>query len=220
MKKILLYCYIAILLYGVTVNVYGQEQKDIEILKEKIANKVSELRKENNKAISGRVFETETGFLKIKIQRQEEYLIKLDDALTKYYTIAGNEAKEIKKENISKNDYIIVNGVIHDKTVDANSVFIDEEYLVDSGKISQVDKDNYLLKVVTSSKEEFNLEIETSTKQMILNIKTLEVERTGFSKIKEGDTVHFVVKKTSETSKDNRYSTIKILIIPQEYFIK
>ena len=209
------------------VGVYGQvatkptvEQKDIEILKEKVASKVSELRKENNKAISGRIFEAESDFFKIKMQKQEEYLVKLDEALTKYYTISGNQAKEIKKEDINKNDYIIVSGVIHDKTVDANSLFVDEEYLVDSGKISQVNKDSYSLKVVTSSKEEFNLDIETLTKQTILNIKSLEVERTGFSKIKEGDTVNFVVKKTTEVNKDNHYSVIKILIIPQEYFIK
>ncbi|PIP15078.1 hypothetical protein COW98_01740 [Candidatus Roizmanbacteria bacterium CG22_combo_CG10-13_8_21_14_all_35_9] len=237
MNKLLLYCYIVILLLTTAFVVNGQtetvvptatssvtlpvaEQKDIKILKEKVANKVSELRKENNKAISGRIFETETGFFKIKTQKQEEYLVKLDDALTKYYRISGNQAKEVKKEDINKNDYIIINGVVHDKTVDANSIFIDEEYLVNSGKISQVNKDSYSLKVTTSSKEEFNLDIETSTKQMILNIKTLEIETTGFSKFKEGDTVHFVVKKTGETNKDNHYSVIKILIIPQEYFIK
>ncbi|MDO9027431.1 MAG: hypothetical protein Q7U68_01010, partial [Candidatus Roizmanbacteria bacterium] len=64
------------------------------------------------------------------------------------------------------------------------------------------------------------------TKQFIVNIKTLEIERVGFSKIKEGDTVHFVVKKTGNPLRqladggNNNYSAIKILIIPQEYFIK
>lgn len=53
----------------------------------------------------------------------------------------------------------------------------------------------------------------------MVNIKTLDLERVGFSKVKEGDTVHFVVKKTGE-EKNNSYSAIKILIIPQEYFIK
>ena len=37
--------------------------------------------------------------------------------------------------------------------------------------------------------------------------------------IKEGDTIHFVVKKTG-TEKNNTYTAVKILIIPQEYFMK
>jgi hypothetical protein len=46
------------------------------------------------------------------------------------------------------------------------------------------------------------------------------MEKSGFSKIKEGDTVHFVVKKTGEEKELNRYSAQKILVIPQEFFIK
>ncbi|EKE14431.1 MAG: hypothetical protein ACD_12C00509G0001 [uncultured bacterium] len=53
----------------------------------------------------------------------------------------------------------------------------------------------------------------------MINIKTLLKETIGFSKLKEGDTVHFVVKKTG-TEKNNEYSAYKILVIPQEYFIK
>jgi hypothetical protein len=54
----------------------------------------------------------------------------------------------------------------------------------------------------------------------MLNSKTGEIEKTGFSKIKEADVIHFVVKKSSEEKEKNRYPTSKILIIPQEYFVK
>ena len=45
------------------------------------------------------------------------------------------------------------------------------------------------------------------------------MERIGFSKIKEGDSVHFVFKISGD-EKNNEYSADKILVIPQEYFIK
>ncbi|MCX6730950.1 MAG: hypothetical protein NTZ55_03815 [Candidatus Roizmanbacteria bacterium] len=53
----------------------------------------------------------------------------------------------------------------------------------------------------------------------MLNAKTKEIESSGFSKIKEGDSVHFVVSKTNPgTGKEkNRYDAVRILMIPQEF---
>ncbi|EKE14390.1 MAG: hypothetical protein ACD_12C00530G0001 [uncultured bacterium] len=106
-----------------------------------------------------------------------------------------------------------------DNIITANVVLIDENFLVDSGKITEINKESYNIKVLTSDKNTYSLDIETGTKQYMVNIKTLLRETIGFSKLKEGDTVHFVVKKTGK-EKNNNYSAVKILIIPQEYFIK
>ena len=192
--------------------------KDIQQLKDKIANKVSEIRKKNNKAISGFVLSNDGNKMKIN-NNGEENQVKFDDTLTKYFKITGAQKKEIKANDIAKNDYAIVSGIVADNIITANVVLIDENFLVDSGKITEINKDNYNIKVLTSDKNTYSLDFETNTKQFMVNIKTLDLERVGFSKVKEGDTVHFVVKKTGE-EKNNSYSAIKILIIPQEYFIK
>jgi hypothetical protein len=226
MKKILirliiLFIAVSILLFSSNF-VLGQEatgESAIDVLKEKVADKVEEIRRKNNKAISGFVVSNVNSVIKITTNEKEEYQIKLDNDLTKYFQISGATKKEIKSENVAKDDYIIVTGVITDKTVSANAVFIDEKFLVLTGRVSQVDKDNFSLKVVTTAKEEISLDIETATKQSIINIETTEIETNGFSKIKEGDTAHFVVKTTPDV-KDNTYTAEKILIIPQEYFIK
>jgi len=105
-------------------------------------------------------------------------------------------------------------------TITANEIYVDEKYLAKVGRVTEIDSVNYTLKLMTPEKENYNLDIESSTKQSILNIKTLDVEKSGFSKIKEGDMIHFVVKKTAYEQKDNSYSAIKILTIPQEFFIK
>jgi len=232
MKKTILFVYLVICLFGyLTLNVVAQTpsasasssptvvvDKNIQQLKDKIANKVSEIRKKNNKAISGFVLSNDGNKMIIN-NNGEENQVKFDDTLTKYFKITGAQKKEIKANDVKKNDYAIVSGVMADNIITANVVLIDENFLVDSGKIIEVNKDSFNIKVSTSDKTIYSLDVETNTKQFMLNIKLLEMEKVGFSKIKEGDTVHFVVKKTGE-EKNNNYSAIKILIIPQEYFIK
>lgn len=232
MKKTLLFVYLFIWLFGyLTMNVMAQTitltpspaptgaiDKDIENLKEKIANKVLEIRKKNNKAVSGFVVSNDGSQMKID-NNGEQNLVKFDETLTKYFQVVGTQKKEIRADDIEKNDYVIVSGVVVDNVITANVVLIDENLLVDSGKITVVDSDNFNIQVLTSDKKTYSLDIETNTKQSIINIKTLEMEQIGFSKLKEGDTVHFVVKDTNE-EKNNHYSALKILVIPQEYFIK
>lgn len=195
------------------------EESAIEKLKEKVANKVIEIRKKSNKALSGTITSKNTSSLKIKTNDDAEYEVKLDDALTKYFKILGTKKQEIKSDDIEKDDYVIVTGVVADKSITANTVFVDERFLVMSGKISQVDKENFSLRIVTTAKEEIDLDVENTTKQSMLNIKTNETEASGFSKIREGDTIHFVVSRPLE-SKEKSYSAKKILIVPQEYFLK
>ncbi len=233
-KKLFNYLTISLLVFILARSVIGQtatssptvkptatatDESAIQGLKNKIADKVAEIRKNNNRAVAGRVLSTSATSIKIKTEDQGDFEIKPDETLTKYYQITGAQQKEIKNEDIQKDDYIIVTGVISEKTITANSIFVDQQYLVASGKITEVDKDNYIVKVLTPDKTVYNLSIETFTKQQIVNIKTLEAESIGFSKIIAGDSIHFTVKiKGGE--KNNEYSAEKILIVPQEYFIK
>jgi len=196
----------------------GSLDKDTQVFKDKIVSAVNEQYKKDRKALSG--FVTDTKTLTFKTDAGDSYQIKVDDVLTKFFQITGATKKEIKQSQIETGDYIIVTGPVVDKTISANFVYVDSKYLVKNGKITEVDKEAYSIKVTTAEKDNFALDIESSTKQQILNIKTLEVEKVGFSKIKEGDTIHFVVIKTGQEKEANRFPAEKILIIPQEYFIK
>lgn len=232
MKNIILFGYLVIWLFGyLTINVAAQTpsvtasasptvvvDKDIQQLKDRIANKVSKIRKENNKAMSGFVFNIDEKTMRIN-NGENVNQVKFDDALTKVFKILGTTKKEIKTSSIEKNDYAVVSGVVVDNVITANIVLIDENFLVDSGKITEINKDSNNIKVLTSDKNTYNLDIDIKTKQYLINIKTLARETIGFSKLKEGDMAHFVVKKIGD-KKDNNYSAVKILIVPQEYFIK
>lgn len=197
------------------------EDKEIQDFKEKVATKVAELREKNNRAISGFVTRVSGLSLTIKDENDVEYEVKPDEALAKYYQVVGNQRKEIKFNDIAKDTFIIAMGVLSDKVMNANTVYVDEMFLVKAGKITEVDNSNFALKVLSSDKDNYTLEIETTTRQDMINAKTLEVERAGFSKIKAGDTIHFVVKKTENPpAGGNTFTAIKVLIIPQEYFMK
>jgi len=192
-------------------------EKEVEIFKEKIASKVAELRQENKQMISGRIIEIKKGEIEIKDNNEKKKIISVDDLLTKYYSIKNNQKKEINFSDLKKDDYILVSGIINDRGINADVIFVEEKYIIDFGKLVEINRREYLLKVVTLTNETISLDIETFTKQWLLNIKSLELERTGFSKIKEGDMIHFVIK--DKKNENNRFSAQKILIIPQEYFL-
>jgi len=197
------------------------EDKDVKDLKERLANKVAEIRKKDQKAISGFSI-LKDGAIFIKDTRDDlQYKVEIDGSLTKLYQILGATKREVKSEDIKKDMYLIVTGPVIDKTINANYVFIDESFIVQAGKVTEVNSTDYYITLTGYDKEQYSIDIESATKQNMLNIKTLEIEKTGFSKIKEGDTVHFVAKKDNVSpSSDTRLAATKILIIPQEYFIK
>lgn len=194
--------------------------KQIQNLKDKIANKVAEMRKKDERAISGVISEIKDGIINFQTLDDQSLNVKTDDSLTKIYLITGSVKKEQQLSDLKKDDYIIVTGPILDKTISANFIYQDEQYLVKTGKITEVNKTDYYLKVLSSGKDNYTLDFETYTKTSILNSKTGEIEKIGFSKIKEGDIIHFVIKKNSEEKEKNRFPASKILIIPQEYFVK
>lgn len=194
-------------------------QQEIDTIKEKIATKVAELREQNNKAVGGTITKISDNLITIKTTNDVDYLVKLDDSLTKVYQVSTGQKKEIKAADLKTGMYIIATGVINDKTIDANFVYQDDLFLVYTGKISEVNADDFYIKVVSTDKDTYTLDVESFTKMDLLNIKTLQPERVGFSKLKEGDTVHFVIKKSAESkTESNRYPAQKILVIPQEFF--
>jgi len=194
--------------------------KDIQNLKNKLVDKVAEIQGKEQKAIAGTINKVSSGNLSIKTSDDEGYDVKIDSDLTKIYKIAGMTTKELKSEDLIKDSFVIVTGPLIDKTVNANNIYLDEQYFVKSGKVTEINRNDYYLKVTTTDKDNLTLDIETFTKMQLVNIKTLEMEKSGFSKLKEGDTIQFVYKKTGDEKEVNRYAAQKFLIIPQEYFMK
>jgi DNA-binding transcriptional regulator WhiA len=150
---------------------------------------------------------------------EKKYSIKIDDTLTAIYRIVGTAKKEIKKADLKTGDYVIVTGLMLNDTLEAMEIYIDEQFIVRTASVTELSKTDFYLKVITHDKDEYILDIQSATRQFMLNTKTREIEKSGFSKIKEGDTVHFVVSKTNPgaAKEKNRYDAVRIFVIPQEF---
>ncbi len=196
-------------------------KEEVQKLKDKVATKVAQLRKEKQDLTTGIITEIKENVVMIKNHEDEKFQVKIDEALTKYYQINENIKKEINLDDFKKDDYIIVTGPMTDTSINANAIYKDTPYQLQSGIITEKNKQKYYLQITTFNKDKYIIDIERTTKQSMVDTKTLKITKTGFSKIKEGDTVHFVFKNESvkkETGENNRFTAKEILIIPQEYF--
>jgi len=196
--------------------------KGAKQLIEKLATKVEETRKRDQKAYVGLITKIDNSSMTISSingEDEKKYAIKIDDTLTAIYKIVGASKKELKKADLTVGDYVIVTGQMLNDTLEANEIYIDEQFMVRTAKITELSKTDYYLKVITYDKDEYTLDIQSSTRQFMLNGKTKEIEKSGFSVIKEGDTVHFVVSKTNPGAgkEKNRYDAVRILVVPQEF---
>lgn len=197
----------------------NSELEEIQNFKEKLASKVAELQKKEDKALSGFLMQKKDKSLVVETTENEQFSVELDDLLTKYFQVNVSALKEITLDDFEVSDYIIITGPINGKVITANNIYKDENFTSGSGIVSDAGQGDLALKVITLENESLTIDIESATKSKILNIKTLELENLGFSKIKTGDVIHFFYKKVSNEDKKS-YSATKILIIPQEYFSK
>jgi len=203
-----------------TETISGTVDAEVQDLKDKVAEKVEELKGKNKKAVSGIVQEVGDNSIVILNGEKNKVEIDVDDTLTSFYDIVGTKIKEGTFGDIKKGTYIFVTGPAIGETVTANEIYTDTQYLVMSGKIVEVDADAFTVKIVTIDKSDYTLDIEKTTKQNLLDIKTFETNSIGFSKLKEGDSVHVVVKGDPENPDSDRFTAVKLLIIPNEYFLQ
>lgn len=231
MKKYLNFIVVIFILFVFSIQYVGAQsasnssttssnEKDVQNLKEKIAQKVEEIIKKDEKAYAGFITLIKDKSIKIKNIEGEEKNIEVDDVLTKYFLITGqDEKKDIKFSELKKGDYTIVTGPVDEKKVSANFIYKDTTYELGSGKVIEIDSTNSTIRTTTLEKNNYLLTLERSTSQQIINIKTLGLEKLSFSKIKVGDSVHFVAKREND-QKLKQFTATKILLIPQEYFEK
>lgn len=192
---------------------------DVQQLKDKIATKVAELRKESKTVLSGNVTTNDSTTITIEGQDGKTHKITYDETVTKLQSVIKKTPLDIKITDVKKGDYIIAAGLQIEDTLTATVIYVDQQYLVLSGKVSDVNKTDFEITIVTSDKDTLILDIESATKQSILNSKSSEIERSGFSKIHIGDTIHFAIIKPKDSNTTNSMAQ-RLLIIPQEYFVK
>lgn len=198
------------------------DQQAVLKLKEKIATKVAELRKKKKDITTGFITKIDQeSFTITDPEQRKNYQVNIDESLTEVYRILTDQVKEGELKDFKEGDYVLVAGPIADNKINANAIYKDTPFQVKSGVVTEVNKEQFFLRITTLENDQYIIDIEKNTKRLFLDIDSLKLKKIGFSKIKAGDTIHFVFKYSKpEKEAKSRYSASKILIIPQEYFDK
>lgn len=191
-------------------------EKNAQLLKDKIATKVAELTKKNNTVIAGEIKTILDESFEITLSDKSVRKVTTDDLLTVYKSVDRGSTKALKRADLTKGDYVIIFGTTLEGEISANTIYKQTRYDVLDGQIITVNKTDFSIDVVTTEKEEYTLDIEKTTSQLLTDPKTFITEKAGFSKLKAGDRIHFVVAHYDKRPK--RSTAVRILIIPQEYF--
>lgn len=187
----------------------------IKNLKEKIENKVNEINKTNKSVITGLFSSVEGKVIKIKTSSDKTFDVTLDDTITQFFSSDLEGAESIDSSDLSEGDYLVITGPTIDEEISANKIYQQTQYSVLQGQIIEVDKANFNLTIVTSDKDEMVVDIEDETVQIIMDSKTTEVTKAGFSKFKIGDNIHVAGTLSAD---EKTITAIRTLVIPQEYF--
>jgi len=194
-------------------------EKEVDKLKDKIAEQVEELNV-NNKAIAGMIQDIVGNSIFIINNDGQRVEASVDETLTSYYEVSGTQLKELKAEDFEIDEYVFVTGPEIGETITANAVYKDTPYRVFSGKIVEVNEDDFTVRIAAIDKSTYVLDVETGTDVLLMDIDTLETTKIGFSKLKEGDAVHAVIELDPAAPEKTQYPAEKLLIIPNEYFIQ
>ena len=194
-------------------------EKEVDKLKDKIAEQVEELNV-NNKAIAGMIQDIVGDSIFIINNDGQRVEASVDETLTSYYEVSGTQLKELKAEDFEIDEYVFVTGPEIGETITANAVYKDTPYRVFSGKIVEVNEDDFTVRIAAIDKSTYVLDVETGTDVLLMDIDTLETTKIGFSKLKEGDAVHAVIELDPAAPEKTQYPAEKLLVIPNEYFIQ
>lgn len=184
--------------------------KQIQILKEKIATKVAEIREKEKRAYSGVVKTIDQSAIIISKNGIDKTASLSEDTL--FYNLTKDGKTEIAGKSIKVGSFISVFGY----TSEGNSqmavkyIFSQTSPILIIGKIADMDKENYTLTVRERQGNQL-VDIETYTKNFVFT-KERGKQKIGFSKLKIGDTVHVV--GTANIKEANRVTAGSLLVLP------
>lgn len=185
--------------------------KKIELLKEKIATKVAELRKMEKGGVFGEVKSVNETSIAITSKSKELNVSYAED--TVFFNMTDGvksdplDSKQAKK--LKPGEYIAALGYFDStgSSLSTKYIYIYKPRVRITGKIADKDTSNYTISVKGLTGNTL-VDIETYTKIYTYS-KKAGLVKGGFTKLKENDIVHIFA--TANPKEDNRYSGSKII---------
>ena len=184
--------------------------KKIEILKEKIATKVAEIRAKEKRGAVGTIKTINPNSILVKTSKDEITMVYADDTTVFELKDTGKADFSIKK--LKEGDLVAVLGYLNDpqsSIITAKYIYREQIKTRSTGKIADIDKANFTI-TLAEPKGNTIIDIETYTKISSYS-REKGLVKTGFSKLKVGDLVHVV--GTANAKEENRISALRIISI-------
>jgi len=173
---------------GNTNSIDGLDQQ-INNLKERIASRVAQLNLVEKRGIIGTISDVQATQLSVTDIQNNTRFIDVDE-LTKFSSLDG---KTIGISDLTKGTTIGILGLYNKESQRILARFISVMTFptLISGAITQIDKDNYEIRVSTADKNDFLVEVDSVTKTYVY-AKDSGLTKSGFSKMQQAERI-FVV---------------------------
>jgi len=188
----------------------SQKIKQIELLKEKIATKVAEIREKDKYALFGTIKKLDTSNLLLTAKDGEHKISFSEDTI--FYDLTGTERKESKLDKFTEGNTVSVFGYYNeDKSVlSAKYVYLEPQNLNLIGQIVDIDKENFTITVKTKNGTPQVVDVESTTKLSSYG-KDKKLVKLGFTKMAIQDPVHVFAR--SLTKDTDKLSGTKIYVL-------
>lgn len=172
--------------------------KKIEVLKEKIATKVAEMREEEKGALTGTVKDVSESKITLSTLAGDKTFSFSED--TTCYSLKEDTKKETALKEIEKENIITVFGYYDQEktTLSAKYIYLESPPVRIRGKIVDIDKTNYTI-TVKEKQGEVVVDVEKYTKASLFDRKNKNFVSAGFSKMESGDITHILADPNTKT---------------------
>lgn len=191
--------------------------ENIMKLKDKIATKVAQITQSSSINLEGNIIKIDANQFVLNTS-DKEYTVNFDPETIKIYSLLQKETKETNKDALKKDQNIVINGYFLDKELSAKIIYIQSATEPITGQIIDINKSEYTITIITTSKEEITLDIEKDTIQNRTTLKDLTIKSSGFSEYKVNDYIFGTIVKRDKSS--NRTKAIRTYTVDSLLLIK
>lgn len=184
-------------------------EEQVSDLKDKIASRVAELNLVEKRGIIGTVTDVTGTQVTLSDLKSDTRFVDVDE-LTKF----SGEDPSFGFSDIKKGMSLSVIGLYNKQSRRILARVVEEKSVIKivHGFVSTIDTENFVINITSSDNEQITIDVETTTKTYSYDTEEKDILRSGFSKIKEGQSI-FVVGSEDREEKD-RIDADRVIVFP------
>src|SRR3989339_61188 len=168
---------------------------EADVLKQKLEEKVLQLRNNPKRVISGPIKAIGEKSLTLGIGT-DSIKVTVEPEITNFFNVSGYDLETISFADLQKGERVtaFVSDIGGDQI--SYTVYQEPALTVAAGKVSNIDEDNYEVTIIDFDKSSFGADIQVSTIQNLYNLKSQKIEKAGFSKLAIGQRIFAILSGT------------------------